>query len=199
MRASQLESVAHPPDDPWLPLLLKVGGGDEDALADLYDRSSPIVFGLVCRIVGDREVAEEVTIDVYSQLWRKASEFDAKRGRARSWLLLIARSRALDYLRSSAGKLRTREQPLEETQGLSTGASDPEASALDLGRRLLVRQGLENLGGKKRAVIELAFFGGLTHSEIAGRLGSPLGTVKARIRQAMRELRTFMEERGEAL
>lgn len=199
MTASRSESPALAPDDPWLPLLLRVGGGDEDALAELYDRSSPIVFGLVCRIVGDREIAEEVTIDVYSQLWRKASEFDAARGRARSWLLLIARSRSLDYLRSSAGKLRTREQSLEETQGLSSGASHPEASVLDLGRRLLVQRGLENLDGKKRDVIELAFFGGLTHSEIASKLGSPLGTVKARIRQAMHELRAFMEERGEAL
>ena len=154
--------------------------GDKDALSALYDASSGQVFGLILRIVGDRAVAEEIALDVYVQVWRGAASYDPARGSATAWLLLLARSRAIDYLRSKAGQTRGREQALpEEYRQVADRSPNPEAAAEADSRRTLIDGALGGLDPDKRQAIELAFFGGLSHSEISDHLGLPIGTKDA--------------------
>lgn len=162
---------------------------DQSALARLYDLFSPVVFGLTLKIVGDRPAAEEVTLDVYTQIWNTAGQYEAVRGSASSWLLLIARSRAIDYLRSRRRREQDRQQPLDETVAqYADTRPNPEQSSLAAGRHRIIRAALESLDPKQRKVIDLAFFCGWSHSEIASGLGQPLGTVKTRIRLGMSRL-----------
>lgn len=184
----------------WALLAARIRTGDKDALSELYDASSGQVFGLVSRIVGDRAVAEEIALDVYLQVWRGSSVHDPERGSATAWLLLLARSRAIDYLRSKAGHARGREQALpEEYRQVADRSPDPEVAAQAGSRRSIIEGALGRLDADKRRAIELAFFGGLSHSEISERLGLPIGTVKTRIRTGMQQLRTVLEPLGGAL
>jgi RNA polymerase sigma-70 factor, ECF subfamily len=160
-------------------------------MAQLYDASSARVFGLAMRVLGDRNAAEDAVVEVYAQAWRDASRFDAQRGNARAWLLTIARSRAIDILRS-----RRREpacDPLEAANEVHSGGPGPEDQSSELQRRNYVRAALENLHPEQREAIELAYFSDFSHSEIASKLGQPLGTIKSRIRSGMMVLRELLE------
>ncbi len=175
----------------WDELVLRAAEGDQGALAVLYEQSSSLVYGLALRILGRPEDAEEVTLDVYSQVWKQASRFDRRRGNARSWLMVLTRSRAIDHLRSS---IRYQcESPLETVVGsLASNAKNPEEQAVSNQRSRRVREALTSLPQTQRDAIELAFFSGLSHSEVAKTLSRPLGTVKTRIRTGMSRLREFL-------
>jgi len=175
-------------DETLAGLLLRVTRNNEAALAELYDRTCPHVYGLALRIVREPSAAEDITQEVYMQVWRRADAFDASRGTVLSWIVTIARSRALDRLRSSKALL-CRESSGEDLNSFCIPAPNPEHASSRSERVQLVRQFLSQLPADQRRVIELAYFDGLTHNEIAGQTGLPLGTVKSRIRYAMIQLR----------
>jgi RNA polymerase sigma-70 factor (ECF subfamily) len=156
-------------------------------MAELYDSTSRLVYGLVLRIVSDQASAEEVLLDVYMQAWRQASRYDELRGSPLAWLTTIARSRALDRVRSGSYDQRHRE-PLDAASH-HVAASGADEAALAAGTQRHVRRALDLLSPEQREVIELAYYGGLSHSEIALQLGQPLGTVKTRTRLGMIKLR----------
>jgi RNA polymerase sigma-70 factor, ECF subfamily len=175
-------------------LIKSLASGDQSAMTTLYDATSRLVYGLALRILNEAPAAEEVLLDVYTQVWRQAAQYDAKRGAPLAWLTTIARSRAIDRLRSGQHE-RQLKQPLESTE-MAT-ATAPGASAEDFTvaaeMQKLVRAALETLPTEQREVIELAYYGGLSHSEIAVKLGQPLGTVKTRTRLAMMKLREALK------
>ena len=173
-------------------LLGQVAGGDQSALTTLYDSTSRLVFGLVLRILNDRSTAEEVLLDVYTQVWRQASSYDSKRGAPLAWMMTIARSRAIDRLRAGRQELQHRE-PLDSVGEARSKADSPEVATEISERQKIVRQALDTLSTEQREVIELAYFSGLSHSEIALHLGQPLGTVKTRTRLGMIKLRELLK------
>ena len=184
-------------DDPLAGLIARAAGGDGAALATLYDRTSAQVHGLVTRILKDETGAEEVTADVYRQIWRRSVRFDAERGRPLAWLLMVARSRAIDRLRTGASE-RARTEPLRVDLSVPCGAPTPEESCAIDDRRRIVQGALARLAPEQRQAIELAYFGGLSQSEIAVRLEEPLGTIKTRIRTGMMRLRDALGATGRA-
>jgi len=187
--------VTTSPDPEPAALIARCAQGDQSALARLYDSTSAQVNGLALRILADQEMAEEITGDVYMQVWRSAGSYDAGRGSPLAWLLTIARSRAIDRLRASAGE---RKQPAPFELGLKAPSPEPgpEDSSALAQRRRFVRAALGRLSREQREAIELAFFGGLSHIEIADALGAPLGTVKTRIRLGMGRLRDALAGHG---
>jgi len=194
---ARLALATQPPDQRWDRLVQRMAGGDHDALAALYDATCGPVLAIVGRIVKDDATAEEVTGDVYVQAWQQAARFDASRGGVLAWLLAIARTRAIDRVRVGVVARETRE-PVERAAHVPCGRPGPEdACAVDQ-RRRHVRAALAILPLEQREAIELAYYDGLSHSEIADRLEQPLGTVKTRIRLAMTKLRdtlSLLEER----
>ena len=175
-------------DHDWAALISRVAQGDQSALSSLYDSTSRLVYGLVLRIVNDASSAEEVLLDVFSQVWRQASQYDGKRGAPLAWMMTIARTRAIDRVRSTRQELQ-RKDPLDAVQTARSEEADPEEDSVISERRLIVRQALAGLAPEQRQVIELAYYSGLSHSEIAATLGQPLGTVKTRTRLGMMRLR----------
>jgi RNA polymerase sigma-70 factor (ECF subfamily) len=179
-------------------LIRCMAGGDQQAMSALYDATNRLVYGLVLRILSDPGTAEEVLLDVYMQVWRQAAAYDEKRGGPLAWLTTVARSRAIDRLRS--GKQRQqREEPLEFADNHSS-STDVEADAYASEMRVRVRAALDGLSPEQREVIELAYYSGMSHSEIALKLNQPLGTVKTRTRLGMIKLRETLKgvqyERG---
>ena len=183
-------------------LLQKIAGGDQSALTALYDGTKRLLFGLVLRIVSDRASAEEVLLDVYTQVWRHANSYDPKRGGPMGWLMTIARTRAIDRLRAGKQQVQ-RQEPLEVAERETSKLDNPEEATVTAERQRLVRSALESLAPEQRQVIELAYYSGLSHSEIAATLGRPLGTIKTRTRLAMIKLsdllRPVFESRDEIL
>lgn len=171
-------------------LMSKVAEGDQSAFTALYEATSKIVFGLVLRIVIDRATAEEVLLDVFTQAWRQAATFDRKRGTPLAWLMTIARSRAIDRLRS--GRHDQSKSALEDAAELTALTPTPEDSTVMSERQQLVRTAIDSLTPEQKEVIELAYFSGLSHTEIASKLGHPLGTVKTRTRLAMMKMREML-------
>jgi RNA polymerase sigma-70 factor (ECF subfamily) len=169
-----------------------VADGDQSALTTLYDSTSRLIFGLILRIVIDRATAEEVLLDVYTQVWRQALSYDTTRGAPLAWMMTIARSRAIDRLRSGKHDLQGKE-PLDSIGEVTSSAINPEQATVNSERQRIVRSALETLSEEQREVIELAYFSGLSHSEIALRLGQPLGTVKTRTRLGMIKLRDLLK------
>ena len=166
-------------------MIAGIRGGREAAMAQLYDRYSAIVYSVALRVLGDTGAAEDVVQEIFMQLWRKPESFDANRGSLAAWLAVIARHRAIDALRK-----RKPENDIAEV-----------VIALDLdleeeaGRKIAiekVRGALAGMPPEQRKAVELAFFEGLTHSEVAAKTGEPLGTVKTRIRSALMTLRKTM-------
>ncbi len=172
----------------WAEDLRAIAGGDQSAFGRLYDQTSPIIYGLVLRIVGDPADAEEVTLDVYGQVWRSARHFDSRRGTVMAWLVMVARSRAIDRIRSGAAR-RRREQGSPAMPTLPDTSPNPEAAAEIGQQRRIITRALNALDVVDRRLIEMAFFEGLSHSELSQRTGLPLGTVKSRIRRGMINLR----------
>lgn len=166
--------------------------GDQTALASIYDRYRLILFGLVMRILHDRGEAEDVLQEVFLQVWRRAGDFDEARGRAFTWLVTIARSRALDRLRSLASRGRVAN---EAAQMPHDEVGDAAEDALRSEQGAIVRQGLSELPPEQRQALHLAYFEGLTQTEIAARLGDPLGTVKTRMRSGMIKLRELLRDK----
>jgi RNA polymerase sigma-70 factor (ECF subfamily) len=145
-------------------------------------------MGMALRILGDHGAAEEVTADVYLQVWHQAARWDPERGAPLTWLLTLARSRAIDRVRVGAAH-RTQRAPLAEALDVPATSPGPDAAAVAAKQRAIVQEALAELGSDQREVIELAYFAGLSHGEIAVRTGIPLGTVKTRIRLGMAHLR----------
>jgi RNA polymerase sigma-70 factor, ECF subfamily len=177
-------------------LLLKaIAARDEAALAQLYDGYRAILFGLLMRILNNREEAEDVLQEVFLQVWRKAADFDEKRGRPFTWLVTLARSRGIDRLRTLASRERVAEAGARE---VSEQISDAATDALKSEQRGLVSDALAKLPDEQKRPIMLAYFDGLTQTEIATRLGAPLGTVKTRMRTGMIRLRELLAGQGES-
>lgn len=183
----------------WAALIARVALGDEQALSQLYDSTSRIVYGLALRVLRDPSIAEEILMEVYLQVWRTAASYNPARGSAAGWLVTIARSRAIDYLRSRMARRATTEHALEELYELKDPRPDPEHESMDAGRTRVIRDAMVQLPPEQRSVIEMTYFSELTHTEIAGRTGLPLGTVKTRIRSGTMRLRELLGPYGEAL
>lgn len=191
----KLALVEAPPVDPWADLVRRTAAGDHDALAALYDGTSAMVYGLVLRIVRDEGAAEEVAGDVYLQVWRQAVLYAPERGKALAWLLTVARSRAIDRLRSLQSRSRESE-PLDLVMRMAASDPNPEERSADGQRRRIIERALATLPPEQRRAIELAYWGGMSHSQIADALGEPLGTVKTRIRVGMQRLRETLDRLG---
>jgi len=177
VRAAQLEA-----------LLRSVSDGSQPALGELYDLASRQVLALALKIVKDRQTAEEVVLDVFLQIWRSAASFDPARGRPFGWILTIARSRALDARRSRLVRTRREEETSPEAAPADPASSPPERAAQgDRSRR--VAAAIAGLPPDQGSAVELAYYHDLSHTEIAERLGLPLGTIKTRIRLGMLKLR----------
>ena len=175
-------------EDDWGEQIKAAARGEQQALARLYDLSSRLIYSVVLRILGNPADAEEVTIDVYTQVWRNAGDYNPGRGSPSSWLTMMARSRALDRLRSQGPRER-RERALEDVAEARSPIGSAEDAALMAERHERVRQAMAQLTAEQREAIELSYFAGLTHTELAQRLDQPLGTVKTRIRLGMIKLR----------
>lgn len=186
-----------PRETEWMGYLERVSSGDEHALAAFYDETSTLVYGLAIRMLGSAEDSEEVTLDVYNQVWRKAATFDSSRGSLLSWLVTLTRSRALDRIRARTSRQRNLE-PLPTERDLADKATTPEQETALGQERRIVLGALGQLPPEQRRAIELAFFDGLSHSEVAVALNEPLGTVKTRIRLGMMKLRDLLQPRAGA-
>ena len=165
----------------------QAGTGDPAGLALFYDETSPLAYGLALRILGNAEDAGEIVVDAYHQVWRSAGEYESGRGFPVAWLVVIVRSRALDRLRSR--RTHEGEQTLGALASQGPGPEESQAASEDAER---VRRKLDMLAPGSRELLDLAFFEGLTHTEIAKKLGQPLGTVKTRIRQALSQVRKLV-------
>jgi RNA polymerase sigma-70 factor (ECF subfamily) len=172
-------------------LIGRVAAGEQSALTAIYDATNRLVFGLILRIVVDRATAEEVLLDVYTQVWRQAASYDVSRGVPLAWVMTIARSRAIDRVRAGRSD-QQRKEPLEAIGEVSDAGVSPEEASVYSERQRLVRSALATLVPEQREVIELAYYSGLSHSEIALKLGQPLGTVKTRTRLGMMKLRDML-------
>jgi RNA polymerase sigma-70 factor (ECF subfamily) len=172
----------------WREYLARAAKGDEGALAAFYDETCTLVHGLAYRVLGDLANAEEVTLDVYVQVWKGAASFDVARGSIVAWLAMLTRSRAIDRLRQAAARGR-REESLDESRQIRAAISSPEQEVSLREERMRVRVALGTLPAEQRQVIEMGYFGSFSHGEIAGKLGLPLGTVKTRARLGMIKLR----------
>jgi RNA polymerase sigma-70 factor, ECF subfamily len=181
----------------WHSYVRRCAEGDQSALGALYDESNRYVHGVVLSVLRDAADAEEVTLDVYSQVWRSSAVYSSQRGSVVAWLLTLARSRAIDRLRSRATRHK-REEPIEDSQrSFPTDDTSPEDSASASQTRKRIQQALNSLPPDQREAVELAYFSGMSHSELAAHLEQPLGTVKTRIRMGMMKLRE--ELRGVSL
>jgi len=173
-------------------ILRGIAGGDEQALSALYDRYRLILYGLILRILHSQAEAEDVLQEVFMQVWRKAADFDEARGRPFTWLVTLARSRAIDRLRALGSRERTAQEAARDVPDQISDAAD-DAVKSEQGE--IVRRALRELPDEQRQTLLLAYFEGLTQSEIAERTATPLGTVKTRMRSGMMKLRETLGER----
>ena len=185
-------STADPAQEARLAALVaRFAASDQKALSELYDLTVSRIFTMARSITRNRQCAEEVTEDVYWQVWRQALRFDAQRGTVMAWLLTLARSRALDHLRRSDAALAR-----PEARNLIDESADPHADPAQLlstsQTEQLLAAALQILDSKPRQLLALAFYRGLTHEEIAAQTDLPLGTVKSNIRRALATLRTHL-------
>jgi RNA polymerase sigma-70 factor (ECF subfamily) len=175
----------------WVVLVRSVAGGDQRALHALYERAHRPVFTLIVRMTANRETAEELTLDVFHEVWRRAARYDPADGTVLGWIMNQARSRAIDRLRFDRRKKRT----LPDTEdALEATEADPRDIVAFKQQAAVLRRALALLSSDERATIEAAFFCELTHVEVAARLNQPLGTVKTRIRSGLHKLRRAFDE-----
>lgn len=186
--------------DPLLSLVSRIAEGDETALRALYDAASAQVHGLALAVLRDRASADEVVVEVFSQVWRQAGRYDAARGSVASFLATLARTRAIDLRRARdrAGE-RTVSFDVDQIGALRDPAPTPDVASHHEERAARVRHALSALPPEQRRAVEAAFFGGLSHTEVAQALGAPLGTVKTRIRAGLASLRRSLHSAHEEL
>ena len=185
---------AAPHDEELLALVIQ---RQESALGMLYDRYGKLIYTVALRITGDRETAEEAVQDVFQNVWQAAGSFQPGLGHFSSWLLGIARHRAIDVMRSKRERARAREQMFDP----SFPAADQTDIESDVARSMLrdsMRAALQELPANQRQAIELAYYGDLTRAEIAERLGEPIGTIKTRLRLGLLKLRDLVKPLDEA-
>jgi RNA polymerase sigma-70 factor (ECF subfamily) len=178
-------------------LLAQVARSDGAALRQLYDRYGGRVMAVAQRILTSRSEAEEIVQEAFVDVWYRATQFDPTRGSAESWILAIARNRAIDRLRSRASQTRVRSEAAREVDA-SPQAATPLESAAERETRKRVEKALAELPAEQRRVVELAFWRGLSQSEIAAETGDPLGTVKGRARAALEKLARLLPEGSDA-
>ncbi len=173
-------------DDTVTDILKRCANGDKTALRRLFETEAPRMIGVAERILRRRALAEEATQDAFVQIWRKADSFDASLGNGRTWIYTIVRNRALSILRNES---RTELSNTPETFERVSEDDDPETAVLKLGESSRLRQCLDKLEPLRRNAIVLAYTRGLSHGELAGKLGLPLGTIKSWIRRGMASLK----------
>jgi len=174
-------------------LLRRVAAQDRQALAEFYDAVAGVLFATAVRILNDPHEAEEVIQDVFVQIWEKAPMFDIALGTPFHWAVSITRNRSIDRLRSRQRRARVLEELRGETPPEAELYAPAAPATLDTEHLSAVRVAVTTLPAEQRQAIELAFFGGLTHAEIAEKLSEPLGTIKARIRRGMMKLRDNLQ------
>jgi RNA polymerase sigma-70 factor (ECF subfamily) len=181
------------PEADWVRQVHAIAAGDQLALRALYERTHRIVFTLVVRICGSREMAEEVTLDVFHGVWRTSAQYDPEAGPVVGWILIQARSRAIDRVRFEQRKKRVDPHPDEEAAVTTSGPAD----AIDaVKQRLSLHQALTELTSGERDAIETAFFSEKTYAETAAHLDQPIGTVKTRVRSGLAKLRKALGTEG---
>lgn len=171
--------------------MARISREDQAAFEELYHRTSRLIYGFVRRILINPSVAEEVTSEVYTQVWKQANQYNAARGAPTTWLIMLARSRSLDSLRSHQNEKLDR--PLHTATHLIDDSLSPEETLTTAARQKTIRSAVDSLQLDQRQAIELAFYSGLSHNSIAEKLGEPLGTVKSRIRLGMQHLRKLLQ------
>jgi len=184
------------PESEWVALVRSIAAGDQAALHALYERTHRVVFTLTMRITRNRETAEELTLDVFHDVWRRASRYDPRNGTVLGWVMNQARSRAIDRVR-----FENRKKRIDAGDGHTVLALDADdgAELLELKRDgEAVRKALVVLTPAEREVIEAAFFADMTHAEVATHLKQPLGTVKTRIRSGLQKLRQVLRPGGQS-
>jgi RNA polymerase sigma-70 factor, ECF subfamily len=157
------------------------------------------VYGLALRVIGNPACAEDVALEVYLQVWRTAQSYNEARGSVSAWLVMIVRSRAIDWLRSRKARSADVTDPIDDIQELRDERPSPEVVSMESSRARAVREAMASLPEEQRKLIELAYFSGLSHNEIARDLGLPLGTVKSRIRLGMSHMRESLGPHAEEL
>jgi len=180
----------------WRGYLVRIARGDSQSLTRLYEECAAALFGLALKTMRNEADAEEIMLDVFEQVWRTAHRFDPARGGVWRWLIVMLRSRALDRLRSAAAKRDRKQLAMPEDWDLASEDPLPDHATIFLQERTLINRALQRLPEEQRQAVELAYFSGLTHVEIASELGVPLGTIKSRIRAAMDKLRIFLMQGG---
>lgn len=168
-------------------LIGRMASKDANALDAFYARYNRVAFGLVLRIVGNRADAEDVLMEVFWQVWQQSGRYDSSRGKPIAWLLTIARTRAIDSVRSTS-RQQTKTHEIEAQTDLPRSSSEPDSFVV-AGARRAVQDALQTLSEQQKIPLEMAYFQGMSHTEIAAALGQPLGTVKDRIRTGMAHLR----------
>ena len=168
-------------------LVIRLQRREPQALGELYDRYGRIVYSLILRIVRDSGTAEDLVQETFLRIWNRVQAFDAQKGAVGPWLLAVARNRAIDYLRSAGGRERNAVE-FEETDHPSL-FTEMESGILASDKARVVKAAVEKLSANQRQVIELAYFEGLSQTEMAERMGQPLGTVKTWVRAALKTLR----------
>ena len=170
-------------------LVERCAGGDEDALGQLYDRFGSVAFALSFRILRNRELAEEAVQESFLAAWRRAASFDAQRAKVSTWLLTIVRNKSVDIVRQEESRpVSTGEDGLAE----ASSSIDVEAEVTSRLGQAHIREALGSLSPREREVLELAYFGGFSQSELAARLGEPIGTIKSRTHAALGKLRQLL-------
>ena len=172
-------------------------GGDAGAFAGLYDRHSRVAYSLAYRMMGERQAAEDLTQEAFLEVWRAAGSYRAERGSVRTWILSIVHNRAIDQLRSTASRRRTQDRV--QAAAATSQPSEAFAETWRNSQRAQVREALKVLPVEQLKVLELAYFSGYTHTEIAELLDLPLGTVKGRMRLGLKKIREYFESRGTAV
>ena len=186
LRARHPEPVSVDPDDIVGALLLRAGRGDQAAFGELYDELAPRVHGVVLKVVRDPAMSEEVTQEVFVELWRLAARFDGTKGTARSWASTLAHRRAIDRVRSEQASRDRNDRDAQRAVAPHDVVAAEVETTLDVAR---VRRALAQLSDLQREAVELAYFGGHTYREVAVLLGVAEGTVKSRIRDGLIRLR----------
>jgi RNA polymerase sigma-70 factor, ECF subfamily len=178
-------------------LMALVEGGDSGAFAALYDRHGRAAYSLAYRMAGERQAAEDLVQEAFLDVWRAAGSYRAERGSVRTWVLTIVHNRGIDQIRSAASRRRVQDR-VEATASLSQ-PSEAFSEAWRNSQRSQVRKALKDLPSEQLQVLELAYFSGYTHTEIADLLDLPLGTVKGRMRLGLKKIRAYFDARGMAV